>query len=152
MAGGGMATAVAVVLVAVVSLPLTGCGQKSDEEQIRDVAGELQSALEDGRLADACSLLTPDARTQVIGIGHGTDGTCPGDLRTVVEGIREAKGGNGGGAPAVASVTVRRDRATATLDMGDGTRLRVPLARRGEQWRVDALYGGIPAGRQEDRF
>jgi hypothetical protein len=134
------------------SVLLGSCGGTADEQDIRGIAKQAQQAFEDRRLANVCELLTPTARRQVIGIGHGTIGACRIDLHTVMEGVRAARHGGVDGAPQIRGVAIDGDHAWVTMTLGGSRPLRVPFARHDGEWRIDALYGGVPAAQQEDRF
>jgi ketosteroid isomerase-like protein len=145
-------------LVALVVLAgaLVGCGD--DREQVQAAVVDLQRAFVAGDLDRVCALLTPDARRHVGAIAHDVgldprDRTpCRADLRIVVERARRSPDWRARARRAVGDVHVDGDSATATVTLGDGAESTVPLARVDGVWRVDAIYGDIPAGRVKDRF
>lgn len=146
------ARSVGLTVAALVALPIASCGGESDGKGIRTVVRELQTALAAGDLETACGLMTEDAHEHIGAAGHDPPKTCERDLVLIYKGLKK-----GGGLDRYADrkiVRVERDgdRAQATLDVGQGGQVVVPLANGDGGWKVDALYGDLPAGQQEDNF
>jgi hypothetical protein len=136
------------------AMALSACGGASDDEQIKSAAANLQAAFADGDLKRVCDLMTANAQRHVKGLGHKSPEpvTCAGQLRMIAGGLRKQRRRVGGRDPRIAAVAVDGSRAVATIQPAGGPATDVPFAREGDEWKVDALYGGMPAGRQEDRF
>ncbi len=136
-----------------VAIMLAGCGSEpSDEDQVRAVVADVRRAFEANDVAALCDITTKDAQRHVGYAGHQPPEGCARDMRQFVAMVRKSTGGEGPAEPTVERVTIRGDRATAVVDAGEGALARLPLVREGGTWKLDALYGGMPAGRQEDKF
>lgn len=147
----------AVLAACVVAATAGGCGDESggdDRAQIRAVIAHAQTAFARGDLRAVCEALTDAGRRHVGGIGHdilgdGPTTPCPQDLPVFYKSV---KGGEGlGNAGRVKRIEVAGDTATATLIV-DGSSIAVPLAREDGDWKVDALWGGIPGAQQRDHY
>ena len=130
--------------LAAVALGPAGCSDTDHGAEIRAAIAGFQASFRDGDLGRACDGMTPAARRHVGQAGHDPPRRCPVDLRAVRDMV-------GSRPPVVTRVEVEGDRAVATMRLG-GDRLRVPLERQGSAWRIDGVYGGRPAARQEDKF
>src|SRR4051794_2155107 len=94
---------------------LAGCGGPSEEDRVKDVAGEYSQAFADGDYARACSVTTAPGPS------------CEDALRTLHEGAgSDIK-------TTVTSVSINGDRATATFE---GESFPVPLEKRDGKWLV----------------
>ncbi len=49
-------------LVMMLALGAAACGSKSDEDQVKEVVGDYITAAADGNGAEACTMLTPEAK------------------------------------------------------------------------------------------
>jgi hypothetical protein len=94
---------------------LAGCGGASDEDQVKDVAGQYAQAFADRDYASACAVTTAPGPS------------CEDALRT----LREAAGSDI--KSTVKSVSVNGDRATAAFA---GEPFPVPLEKRDGKWLV----------------
>lgn len=150
---GAAACAVACLLVA--------CGggdggETADREQIETAVRELQRAFAAEDVDRVCALLSAAAREHVKGMGHDLGGTPPApcyfDLYTFIEGVQKSRTWRERTAREVGDIVVDGDTAKATVRFEDGQTASLPLVREDGKWRVDALYGGMPAGRQEDHY
>lgn len=144
-------TAIGLALAAFALTP-AACGEGSDEEQIRAAVDELQTAFAERDLEGACATMTAAAQEHIRGLGHDKRPSCAAGLRLVYPSWRKGAKVRRGHVAAIASVTVRGSRATVTMLVASQARARVPFAREDGEWRIDALYGGIPAVRQEDKL
>jgi hypothetical protein len=144
----------AFVTLAVVALPLggTGCGSYEEAEAVRSTVEELQEAFAAGRYARVCDLMTEDARRHMGSAGHGGTSPCTSGLQQLSGGIGGEGGRRAWTTPLIAVTAVEGRRATAMALFGNGASTRLPLVKRGDGWRVDALYGGIPGRLQEDKY
>jgi hypothetical protein len=134
--------------IAVLVLAFAGCGA-SDEDQIRTAYGDLQSAFEARDYEELCAVTTTDAHRHIGQIGHLKSENCLRDMRRVVTMVRDAPVGSG--SPRIVRLRVDGDRATAVIVAG-GSRARLPFAKEDDDWKVDALYGGLPGREQRDKF
>lgn len=146
-----MATAACVAACA-----FTACGGggegSAEHEQIEVAVQDLQHAFAEQDTERVCALLSRAGRKQIEAMGHGSSGPCYFDLYMFIEGVRKAPDWRKRTAREVRDVVVDGDRATATVEFEDGQTASLPLVRERGSWRVDALYGGIPAGEQEDHY
>jgi hypothetical protein len=147
---GGLVVAVALAAVTAMS----GCGSDpgSDRDQIRAVLADVQEGYDDGDLARVCDGLTAAARRHVISVAHEATGTCARNLRIVQRAIAAKRGQPPAVTRKVVGIRISGDTATATLDFGGGSSGEVPLSREDGKWKVNGLYGGLPAQRQTDKF
>jgi hypothetical protein len=154
------ARAVAGLAVALAVALLGACGE-SDEEQIRAAVEGVQQAFVDGDLAEVCERLTEEGRRHIGGIGHdlGPDGEppevtpCPRDLRVLAGGIQDSsRRWRENAARRIYGVRIDGDRATAEVEFERGVGGSLPLAREDGEWKIDGLYGGMPAEQQEDNY
>jgi hypothetical protein len=104
-------------------------------------------------------MLTTAAQTHVAGMGHD-DGSpraadCAEDLPMFMKGVTNTEKSRSWRREAsreVADVKVQGDRATVIIEFENGRRSAVPLVKTDGQWKVDALFGGIPAAQQDDHY
>ena len=96
--------------------------------------------------------LTDAAIGHLGSLGHGASRGCVRDLAAFSKAVDYSGGGREATRPRVRSVSVDGDRAMATVAVVDGPSGEVPLAKEDGEWKVDALYGGIPAAEQRDKF
>lgn len=127
-----------------------GCGE--DERSPRETVEQLQAAFASGDFERACRLMTPAAARHVGRAAHREPSTCSADLEALAVGFRAKRDARDAPLPKVGRVEVDGDHAVAELGLGASARSEVPLVRHEGVWKVDALYGDIPAGRQTDRF
>ena len=156
MVGGIDITKVVVpaVTAALVLFGAAGCGDgvESDEEQIRGVFAEVQEAFAARDYDALCSATTVAAQRHVGYAGHEPPETCRRDMRQLVTMVRENPAGPAGVRPRLVSVEVDGDRALAVMQVGAAAPTRLPFAKEDGDWKADAMYGGIPAGKQQDKF
>lgn len=129
-----------------------GGGAESDSSEIRAAVRELQRAFAAEDTERVCRLLSTAARKHVEGMGHGTEGPCYFDLYSFIEGVQRSPTWRERTGREVTDIVVDGDRATAKVVFEHGGTMALPLVHERGQWRVDALYGGIPAGRQRDNY
>lgn len=146
-----MGRVVAAGVAAVLAAGGVSCGG-SDEARIRSAIDDVQAAFEDGDLAGVCDSMTDAARMHVRSIGHKSKGSCARSLRTVYAAIAKERRRPRATEREVLAVEVDGDEASATVSFGGGSKGTVPLAKEGDEWKVDGLYGGLPADRQSDKF
>lgn len=145
MPSRGVLSLLALLCIVALGAPL-GCAGGNDEAAIRAAVESTQRAFDRGDAGAVCRSLTRAARRHVTLAAHDPPTTCPRDLRLIQQGIRRASGGGiQTTARRVTDVRVDGDRATATVQFGEHASGAVPLAREAGQWKVDALYGGMPA-------
>lgn len=157
--GGGRAVGLgALATAALVVGGLGACGGQADEEsRVRDAVERLQQAFRDDDLADACAQLTSGAQRHLGQAGHGAPTSCEEDLGAFADMTATARQDADEGhrpstaVPKLGEVVVDGDRATVMLAVGDAAS-RVPMVKDGDTWKVDALYGDMPGGAQEDKF
>lgn len=87
-----------------------------------------------------------------MSVGHRSSGSCPRDLETVQGLIWQDRDRPKAATHRVLRIRVRGDAATAVVDYGGGSRGDVPLAKEDGDWKIDGLYGGLPAQRQTDKY
>ena len=110
----------AVVLTLACTAALPGCGS-SDEDQVRAVAKELRDALAKRDGADACRLLTDDAKRQLKA-----------DCERAILSFDPGK-------PALdGALTVIDDRASLGVE-SDGRRRAIAFIKSDGDWRVEEL-------------
>ena len=127
-------------------------GGSADQEQIEIAVRDVQRAFAAQDTERVCALLSRDGRKQIAAMGHGSEGPCYFDLYMFIEGVRKAPDWRKRTAREVRDVAIDGNRATATVVFEDGQTSNLPLVRERGAWRVDALYGGIPAAEQEDNY
>lgn len=145
------ATALATVLVVLAA----ACGSDdpgSDRDQIRVVVADVQEAFDAGDLKGVCELLTRAAQRHIETIAHRAGDPCARSLKVVQTGVRDLRGQPKATAHEILEIRVRGSVATATLDLGEGSRGEVPLSKQDGEWKVNGLYGGLPAQDQTDKF
>lgn len=146
------------VLLATACL-LSACGdsgsdQSAERDQIEAVVRSLQGAVATNDGDRVCQTLSKAARIHVRGMGHdpGTSPPCYFDVYMFIDGVRRAPGWRERLRREVTDIAIDGDRATAKVDFGDGQSASLPFAKEEGQWKVDALWGGIPAAQQKDRY
>jgi ketosteroid isomerase-like protein len=144
------------MLMLVLASPLAACGGSdkgsAEQDEIATAVQDLQRAFAAENADRVCALLSTDARKQIEAMGHGSGGQRYFDLFTLYEGIQKARDWREHVGREVSDVVVTGDRATATVEFGDGQTAKLPLVHERGRWRVDALYGGVPASEQEDNY
>lgn len=148
---------VLVTLVATAALSSCGGGDPDgDDEQIRAAIARTQEAFAAGKLRAVCASLTRDGQRQIGQLGHdligGPPEPCPPELALIADGIRQNGGLGQALRPRVVDIEVDGDKATAMVEFDRGGRGAVPLAKERGEWKVDALYGGLPSDRREDTY
>lgn len=151
---GGRSARVGALLAA---LLLASCGGTSDgdSDRIEAAVREVQQAFADGNSARVCRLLSKAARKHVTAMGHdlpGREQPCYIDLYMFSDGVTGTAGWRKRTAREVRDIEVGDGRATATVEFEDGQTASLPLVKEEGKWKVDALYGGIPAERQKDSY
>lgn len=133
---------------------LSSCGgeRQSDRQAIRSTVTSLQGALAEGDLAAACSELTEDAQRHVGDAGHDPPTTCERDLLLIYRSLEKGEGLREPARRKIASIAIDGDRAQVTVTANGGPAFAVPVAHEDGDWKVDALYGDIPGGSQDDNF
>jgi hypothetical protein len=144
----------AITLAAVAAA--TGCGN-DDEAEIRSVVATVQDDFAAGRLDAVCDSMTDAEREHIHALGHETPAsrgrTCGQQLKAfLVDGIRTQARRTGAGPPEITSLEIDGDTALVTVEGPDGHSQAVPMARQDGEWKVNGLFGGIPAERQSDKF
>ena len=132
-----MRSRTAATLAATALLTATGCGSskpKSDNDQVRSVLMGFTGALKDGRYGKACSLMTTEARAEIVGrLAVVTKaGSCEGALRTAM-GLMDAGDKAALQHYAIRSVRVSGDTATAV----DSTSSPSHLRKKAGMWLID---------------
>jgi hypothetical protein len=109
---------------------VAGCGE-TDQEQAREVVQDYVDARNDGDFELVCDLYS-DSYKQELAIGEN----CPAF-------VEEQTTGAGGGELSVADVNVNDDRATADLDVSEGSegpsRVAIVLEREDDEWRITGV-------------
>lgn len=121
-------------------------------EEIRAAVTKLQRAFAAEDTERVCALLSRAGRRHVAAMGHGSEGPCHFDLYMFIEGVQKSRTWRDRTMRAVTDIDIDGDRATAKVQFEDGQTATVPLVDERGEWRVDALYGGIPAAQQEDNY
>jgi len=153
---GGRLAWLAALLLAIA--PLASCGEDANgaREQIETAVRDVQRAFAAGDTERVCRLLSRSARKQIRAMGHDPEGypsaACYVDLYMFADGVTSKPRWRERTARAVRDIEIGDGRATATLEFEDGQTASLPLVEEGGTWKVDALYGGIPAGRQRDSY
>lgn len=153
---------VAVVLAVAAVTGATACGE-SDEEQAREIRAaveRVQRAFATGDLRGVCDGLTEAGRRHIGAMGHdyganereAKPSPCLPDLRMLYDGIRKSKDWRAQTSRRIGDIRIDGDRATATVAYGGGASGDLPLEKEDGEWKVNGLYGGIPAERQEDHY
>jgi hypothetical protein len=118
------------LICAAALVAVAGCGE-TDQEQAREVVQDYVDARNDGDFELVCDLYS-DSFKQELAIGEN----CPAF-------VEEQTSGAGGGELSVADVNVNDDRATADLDVSEGSegpsRVALVLEREGDDWRITGL-------------
>jgi ketosteroid isomerase-like protein len=139
---------------------LASCGgggaSSADQQQIETAVRDLQQAFAAESTDRVCRLLSADARKHVEGMGHDLEGhpsgPCYFDLFMFIEGVQKSPTWRERTGREVSDIVVDGDTAKATVEFEDGQTASMPLVREEGRWRVDALYGAIPAGQQKDHY
>lgn len=149
-------------LCALVALLAAGCFIAScgasdadeDRDQIEAAVRDVQQAFAAGDTGRVCRLLSKSARKHVEAMGHDLVRTqpCYIDLYMFSDGVTGDRGWRKRTARPVRDIEIGNGRATAKIDFGDGQTANLPLVEEEGKWKVDALYGGIPAERQRDNY
>jgi hypothetical protein len=127
---------IAVVLVAVVVagvLVVRNGGGSSDEDAVKQVMSDLESASREGDAARICKdIFTPKLAAS---ISRASDaGSCAGEVKSQLFSDAQI---------AVESVEVSDDsNATATVEEGNGNVSRVHLVKQDDQWRIRSVTPG----------
>jgi hypothetical protein len=131
----------------------------SGSEKVSGGPQEIEAAVRDLQRAFAaedtdrvCGLLSTAARRHVEAMGHGSEGPCYFDLYMLIEGVQKSPSWRQRVAREVSDIHIEDDRATATVQFEDGQTASLPFVYERDQWRVDALFGGIPAAQQKDHY
>lgn len=151
-APGGKCSKAVIVSFATLAIAAAGCGSSSsssDEDRINGVFGDLQDAMAARDYDGLCAATTTDAHHQAGQLGHKKEATCQRDMRQLVAMVRNAPVTVA--PPKIVRLKIDGGRAIAVVVAGR-SRTRVPFAKEDGDWKVDALYGGIPAGKQPDKF
>lgn len=129
-------------------------GKSADQKkQIEVAVRDLQRAFAAEDAERFCALLSRAARKHVESMGHGKTGPpCYFDVYMFIEGVWKSPRWRQQIMREVSDVVVDGDRAKATVEFGDGQTASLPLVHERGRWRVDALYGGMPAARHEDHY
>ena len=150
MALGGIAgRVVAIAVAAALGAGAAACG--NDEEEVTRVVTDFQESFARGDVDGVCALLTDAAHEHVGGSGHDAPSSCRLDMRKVLDwmrigGVRPERGRR------IVDVQVDGDSATATVAVGGGDAIELPLARVDGEWKVNGVYGNIPAELQENKL
>jgi hypothetical protein len=134
-----------------------GGGAGSDaEDEIETAVRDVQRAFAAGNTDRVCALISAAARKHIRAMGHDVNPQasepCYFDLYMFIEGVEKSPTWRERTAREIGDIEVEGDRATATVRFEDGQTASLPLVHEEGRWRVDALYGGIPAGRQRDSY
>jgi hypothetical protein len=109
---------------------VAGCGE-SDQEQAREVVQDYVDARNDRQFEVVCDLFS-DSYKQQFAVGDN----CPAFME-------EQTSGASGGELSVADVNVNDDRATADLDVSEGSegpsRVALVLERQDGEWKITGL-------------
>lgn len=133
---------------------VSSCGGGSDPSPVAAAVLEVQDAFADKEMKRACAKVTTSVGRHVGRAGHDPPKGCSRDLAGLAEmfaqgeRMAEPKSRPSREPPEVDDFIISGRRATATLTGANGSVARVPLARRSGEWKLDALYGGVPARRQ----
>lgn len=146
----GSSTLAVVTALAAMAAGVAGCGS-SDEDQVRGVFADLQDAFVARDYDELCAVTTADAQNHIGQIGHEPpSGNCKLEMRRLV-GMARANPVEPA-MPQIVRLSVDGDRATAIIATKTGSQTRVPFAKEDGDWKVDALYGGVPASEQADKY
>lgn len=152
----GLAAAAAAAILVAWPGAACGGGGSAEREQIETAVRDLQRAFASEDSERVCALLSRDARKHVESMGHDPpgqpSGPCDFDVYMFYEGVQKARDWKKRTARGIRDVDVNGARATATIEFEDGQTASLPLVRERGAWRIDALYGGIPAGQQKDNY
>jgi hypothetical protein len=153
---GLMLVACAVLCTSV--LAATGCGDDSgaaspaaDREEIGSLLTAAQRAYEREDFESVCKLLSPGARRQVGAAAGHPPADCRSGLAETSALAARRKSGVAPERQRVGRIAVHGDRAQALVSHSADVTLNVPLVREDGSWRIDAVYGDLPAGRQPER-
>lgn len=133
---------------------LSSCGGGSDPSPVAAAVLEVQDAFADKEMKRACAQVTASVGRHVGRAGHDPPKGCSRDLAGLAEmfaqgeRMAERKSRPSREPPEVDDFTVSGQRATAMLTVDGGSVAGVPLVRQSGEWKLDALYGGVPARRQ----
>lgn len=136
-------------LIALALLP--ACGG-DDEQEIRSAIRDLQQAFARQDGPAICGALTEAGREHIGTLGHDPREPCGENIWMLLDPDAKADARETGRERGPRRIEVDGDRATVVVRLGPGSVGRVPLAKEDGEWKVDALYGDIPAGEQEDNF
>jgi hypothetical protein len=128
--GPTMARRTITALVCAALVAVAGCGE-TDQEQAREVVQDYVDARNDGDFELVCDLYS-DSFKQELAIGEN----CPAF-------VEEQTTGAGGGEYSVDDVRVNGDRASADLDVSEGSegpsRVVLRLEREDDEWKITGL-------------
>ena len=122
----------ALIAIAIAALVLAGCGGRSDEEQIRQVAKDLSSAFADREYERACELFSLQAQSQVEAIVGGARGcgTALGLIRS------RAALNTAPSAGEIDSARLQRSGNRATLVYGEAGHPPQAFTKLSDRWLV----------------
>jgi hypothetical protein len=135
-------------LAVAVSIALAGCGRtESESAQVRSVVRQYYAALESGNGAKLCSLMTDEAREQIVRpyrlfqapLQHSIDcarlvtasATAQAHDATAMRELRSTK---------IGAVTLARNRASVVVTQPGTSPLQAPLVKTPNGWRVSAWF------------
>lgn len=144
--------AFALAALVVTMVTVTACGGGDDEAEIRTAIRDLQTSFAARDFVGVCDSMTEAARRHIGSLGHEPIDPCERNMRMVAR--MAEKGAAGAPVPRrrIGRIEVDGDQATATVRFEDGATGHVPLSKEDGEWKVNALFGDIPAQSQEDNF
>lgn len=146
-----MARSTACVALTALAL-LSGCGGGDDRQEIRSALRDLQQAFAAQDERAICDALTEAGREHIGSLGHDPREPCVTNIGMTLTPRARLSARELARERHVTRLEIDGDRATAVVRLGEGSIGRVPLAKEDGEWKVDALYGDIPAADQEDNY
>lgn len=138
----------AVALWAVVA-SVVACGG-NDEAAIRSAFEKLQAGFQTRDAAALCAVTTSAAQRHVGFAGHQRPETCERDMNGLLARVLSSPLVRP--RPTIGRIEVDGDHASALISYGAGPPTRIPFAKDDGDWKADAMYGGVSATAQRDKF
>jgi predicted protein tyrosine phosphatase len=129
--------------VAVAALALSGCSGESDKEKVETTVRDYFTAFADSDFDKACDNLAETTREDLVKAARVKDcstalarGAARADVKRFKTKLRDAR---------VVSVDIKDKTATAKVK-ALGATTSLPLAKEGDEWKVQATVGEGEAG------
>ena len=134
-------------------LLLSGCGgAASDQDQVREVAGQFTSSFANGDMKRACELMTSNAKQQIVSSGALLGGGDCAKIMGVARGLLDESDLDKLKTAKITEIKVTGQTATAqsTADLDDEDDGPMRFTKRGGHWLVEADDDDEQTSAQQD--